>query len=111
MSRIQAFLDGVRAEVRSLPLYNAGLSIDYVKAHYQVEEVAKLGSNENPFGASPRVIAALAEALPDVALYPDPFCNELRAVLAQRLSVAADRLAFGNGSDDLIAVAVETFLS
>src|SRR5208337_3926904 len=32
-------------------------------------------------------------------------------VLAQRLGVAADRLAFGNGSDDLIAVAVETFLS
>ena len=105
------FLDGVRAEVRNLPLYNAGLSIEYVRAAYHVDEVAKLGSNENPFGASPKVLAAIAAAIPGVALYPDPFCNDLRAVVARRFGVAADRLVFGNGSDDLISVAVETFLS
>jgi histidinol-phosphate aminotransferase len=105
------FLDGVRAEVRNLPLYNAGLSSEYVRATYHVEEVAKLGSNENPFGASPNVLAAIAAAIPSVALYPDPFCNDLRAALSLRFGVPPERLVFGNGSDDLIAVAVETFLS
>jgi histidinol-phosphate aminotransferase len=110
-SGIDAFLDGVRTEVRNLPLYNAGVSSEYVRAHYHVQEVAKLGSNENPYGTSPKVLAAIAEAIPKVALYPDPFCNDLRAALAQRLDIAPERFGFGNGSDDLISVAVETFLS
>jgi histidinol-phosphate aminotransferase len=111
MRGIDAFLDGVRPEVRNLPLYNAGVSSDYVRAHYQIQEVAKLGSNENPYGTSPKVLAAIAEAIPNVGLYPDPFCNDLRSLLSKRLDVAPDRLGFGNGSDDLISVAVETFLS
>jgi histidinol-phosphate aminotransferase len=110
-SAIDAFLSGVREEVRSLPLYNAGISSEYVRAHYHVEEVAKLGSNENPYGTSPNVVAAIREAAPNVGLYPDPFCNDLRALLSRRLEVAPERFGFGNGSDDLIAVAVESFLS
>lgn len=111
ISGVEAFLEGVRPEVRSLPLYNAGVSSEHVRAHYDVQEVAKLGSNENPYGASPKVLAAIADAVPKVPLYPDPFCNDLRAALSRRLDVAPERFAFGNGSDDLIAVAVETFLS
>ena len=111
MSSINAFLDGVRAEVRNLPLYNAGVSSDYVRSHYQVQEVAKLGSNENPYGTNPRVLAAIAEAAPTIGLYPDPFCSGLRSLLSRRLDVAPERFGFGNGSDDLISVAIETFLS
>jgi histidinol-phosphate aminotransferase len=111
MSGIRTFLDGLRPEIRSLPLYNAGLSIDYVRAHYHVEEVAKLGSNENPYGTSPKVLAAIAEAVRDAVLYPDPFCTGLRTALSERLGVAPNRFVFGNGSDDLIAISVTTFLS
>ncbi len=111
MNGIQAFIDGLREEVRNLPLYNAGLSSDYVRAHYHVQEVAKLGSNENSYGTSPKVLAAIAAAVPDVTLYPDPFCNDLRAALSRHLGFSPERLVFGNGSDDLIAVAVQAFLS
>ena len=111
MSGIRAFVDGLRPEIQTLPLYNAGRSIDYVRANYQVEDVAKLGSNENPYGASPKVLAAIAAAVPEVGLYPDPFCNDLRAVLSQRLNIPPAHFTFGNGSDDLIAVAVTTFLA
>ncbi len=111
MSGIDAFLDGVRTEVRNLPIYNAGVSSDYVRANYHVQEVAKLGSNENPYATSPKVLAAIAEEASNVGLYPDPFCNGLRSLLAQRLEIAPARFGFGNGSDDLISVAVETFLT
>jgi len=111
MNATQSFLDSLRAEIKNLPLYNAGVSIEYVRSNYQVQEVAKLGSNENSHGTSPAVLAAIAGALEDVALYPDPFGNQLRGALSQRLNVAADRFVLGNGSDDLIAVAVQTFLS
>src|SRR5579864_8211251 len=111
MSAIQVFLEGLRAEVKNLPLYNAGVSSEYVRSNYHVQEVAKLGSNENSYGPSPKVLAAIAAAVQDVALYPDPFGNQLRKALSERLKVTPDRLVLGNGSDDLIAVAVQTFLS
>src|SRR5208283_3006223 len=57
------FLDALRPAIRTLPAYNSGLSAEHVRARYQVSEVAKLGSNENPWGASPRVQEALAAAL------------------------------------------------
>src|SRR5580704_4329030 len=111
MSHTQTFLDSLRPEIKNLPLYNAGVSSEYVRSNYKVQEVAKLGSNENSQGTSPKVLAAIAGAVRDVSLYPDPFGNELRDALAERLSVTRDRLVLGNGSDDLIAVAVQTFLS
>jgi len=111
MSPTQTFLDTLRAEIRNLPLYNAGVSTEYVRSNYHVQEVAKLGSNENSHGTSPQVLAAIAAAVQHVALYPDSFGNELRNARSRRLNVPPDRFVLGNGSDDLIAVAVQTFLS
>ncbi len=105
------FLDALRPAIRTLPAYNSGLSAEHVRARYNVSEVGKLGSNENPWGASPRVHAALAEAVQDAALYPDPGSDILRGLLAERLGVAPNRLAFGNGSEDLISVCAHSFLS
>jgi histidinol-phosphate aminotransferase len=111
MNELKPFLSATRAAIRALPLYNSGLSIDYVRKHYGVEKIAKLGSNENPYGPSPKVIAAVANAAPEIALYPEASCDSLRVVLAEYLQVAPEQLIFGNGSEDLISVAVHTFLS
>jgi histidinol-phosphate aminotransferase len=111
MTGNHTFLDNLREEVRTLPLYNAGLSAEYVRSHYRVDEIAKLGSNENPYGTSPRVLAAIAAAVPGAALYPDSAGDPLRVSLSQRLGVPLERLALGNGSEDLIAISAHTFLS
>ena len=107
----RTFLDSLRPEITTLPLYNAGVTSDFVRSRYQVREVAKLGSNESFQETSPRVLAAVSSALQDVALYPDPYGNELRSALSERMDVPGDRFVLGNGSDDLIAVAVQTFLA
>lgn len=106
-----AFINGLRAEIKSLPKYESGLSAEYVRAHYRVDEIAKLGSNENPFGPSPRVVEAIAASASSAAVYPDPSSDDLRAALSRHLDVSPDRLAFGNGSEDLIAVAAHTFVT
>ncbi|MCA8022647.1 aminotransferase class I/II-fold pyridoxal phosphate-dependent enzyme [Burkholderia metallica] len=112
MTPTEMFIDATRPEVRALPVYNAGLSADHVRARFGVERVAKLGSNENPFGASARVGEALARALADgVSVYPDPACSVLRAALAARLAIDGGRLCFGNGSEDLLSVAAHAFLA
>jgi histidinol-phosphate aminotransferase len=105
------FLDRLRPEIRNLPAYNSGLSAEYVRARYGVEHVAKLGSNENPWGTSPAVLDAIAMAVKDAALYPEPSSDKLRERLAARTGIAPGRLAFGNGSEDLIAVCAHAFLA
>jgi histidinol-phosphate aminotransferase len=105
------FIETLRSEIRDLPKYESGLSLEYVRAHYRVDEIAKLGSNENPFGASPQVAAAISEAASGAALYPDPSSGDLRTALSRHLGVSPDRIALGNGSEDLIAIAAHTFLA
>lgn len=104
------FVANLRPEIRTLPAYNSGSSAEYVRARYGVTRVAKLGSNENPWGTTSRVVAAIATAAADAALYPDPGSEDLRAALSRRLDVAPERLAFGNGSEDLISVCAHSFL-
>ncbi|MFX1676167.1 aminotransferase class I/II-fold pyridoxal phosphate-dependent enzyme [Paraburkholderia sp. A2WS-5] len=112
MTPTELFIGATRSEVRALPPYNAGLSADSVRAQYGLARVAKLASNENPLGAGPLVEAALAHALAGgVSIYPDPSCDALRAALAERVALSPERLCFGNGSEDLLAVAAHTFLA
>jgi histidinol-phosphate aminotransferase len=98
----------IRPEVAAAPPYNAGLTIDEVARRYAPAKISKLGSGENPFGASPRVAAALANL--DVSLYPDPAGRTLRAALAERLDLSATRVVLGNGSEDLIEIVCRAVL-
>lgn len=100
-----------RSEVCPLPVYNAGLSNETVRERYGVTDIARLASNENPFGVSPAVRKALATLADDVGNYPDANCTALRRAMAERIGIAAERLVFGDGSEDLIKILCEVFLS
>jgi len=65
------------------------------------EEIIKLDANENPYGVSPRVRAALAE-MEFPHIYPDPESRALRAALAEFTGVPAEYLLAGSGADELI---------
>lgn len=66
----------------------------------------KLNTNENPFMA-PGIAEAVAEAATDaLRLYPDPLCVELRRALSQRYGVPYEQIICGNGSDELLALAI-----
>jgi histidinol-phosphate aminotransferase len=100
----------VRAEVKSLSPYNAGLTVAEVKERYSPARIVKLGSNENPLGPSPRIASLLADNRELFRLYPDPAGRELSQVLASGFGVADSRIILGNGSEDLIAVIARTVL-
>ena len=68
------------------------------------EKVYKLSSNENPWGPSPKAIAAYEATAKSLAAYPDPGCTELRAAIAERHDLDAERIMCGAGSDELIAL-------
>jgi histidinol-phosphate aminotransferase len=72
--------------------------------------IIKLNTNENPYGPSPRVLAAIAAATDRLRLYPDPRAFALRETIAARYHVAPEEVFVGNGSDEVLAHAFQALL-
>lgn len=90
--------------------YVPGKPIEEVKRELGLKNVIKLASNENPYGPSPKVLKAVVQAVGDINRYPDGGCHYLREILSRHLGVAPNQLIFGNGSDELIVMAVRVFV-
>ncbi|MBC8719558.1 histidinol-phosphate transaminase [Ochrobactrum sp. Marseille-Q0166] len=70
----------------------------------------KLNTNENPYGPSPRALAAIRAATDDdLRLYPDPKAEDLCDAIATTLGLPSDSLFIGNGSDEVLAHAFNAF--
>jgi histidinol-phosphate aminotransferase len=97
--------------IEALPKYNAGLTVAAARAASGRERIARLGSNENPYGCSPAVQRALAAGDVEFSRYSDPTCEKLRAVLGEQLGVDPAQIVVGNGSEEMIAAAARAFLA
>lgn len=73
-------------------------------------DLIKLDANENPYGPSPRALAALAR-LEYAHIYPDPESTALRQALAAHTGVPAELLLAGAGADELIDLVLRLFLT
>src|ERR1700761_2705243 len=72
-------------------------------------KVAKLSSNENPLGTSPKARAAFASAAGNLERYPDASGAELRETLAAKHGLDPARIIYGNGSDEVLHLAAGAF--
>ncbi len=72
----------------------------------------KLNTNENPYPPAPGVLKALEELDTDrLRLYPDPAASELVNALAEYYRKDPSYFFVGVGSDDVIAMAFQTFFN
>jgi len=77
----------------------------------QIANLVKLNTNENPYGPSPKAIAAMQSAVADtLKLYPDPSALALREAIAKAHGVSPDEVFVGNGSDEVLAHAFAALL-
>ncbi len=77
----------------------------------KLNNLVKLNTNENPYGPSPKVIAALQmEAAETLRLYPDPNSDKLKAAIAENFSLQASQVFVGNGSDEVLAHVFQALL-
>ncbi len=94
------------------PVYEPGKPIEMVAREFGLDpsNIAKLASNENPFGPSPKAIAAAGKALNAVHLYPDGGCTALRQMISEVRGVSTDQVLVGNGSNELLELLGHAFL-
>ncbi len=102
----------IRPEIASLEPYTPIVPLDVLAEQLGLpaERIIKLDANENPYGPSPRALAALA-AEPHYAIYPDPEHRRLRAALSRYSGQPADRIVCGSGADEIIDLLLRLFLS
>ena len=99
-----------RKALAALEPYIPGRSAEDVMERFGLTEVAKLGSNENPLGPSPRVREALIRSLDRLHHYPDGECTELRRRLAARLELTPAHFCVANGVDNVLTCLGLAFL-
>ncbi|RRH90342.1 histidinol-phosphate transaminase [Variovorax beijingensis] len=99
--------------IRALKPYVPGLSIEQVarQSNLPAGQIAKLASNENPSGASPLALRALAEHPADPSRYPDADCTDLTHALASHLGVPADWVVAAAGSESVLGIVASMLLA
>ena len=76
----------------------------------KIKGLVKLNTNENPYPPSPKVLAAVKAAVDGrLRLYPNPTAQALREKLARLHGCRPENIIVGNGSDELLALAVRGF--
>jgi histidinol-phosphate aminotransferase len=77
----------------------------------KIKGLIKLNTNENPYPPSPKVLAATRAAVDGrLRLYPNPTAQVLRDKLARLHGCRPENIIVGNGSDELLAMAVRAFV-
>ncbi len=84
--------------------YESGKPIEEVVRRFGIQEneIIKLASNENPYGASPKVIQAIQQNAHKINLYPDDSMLELKGALAKKFHLDVENFIIGSGSDQII---------
>jgi histidinol-phosphate aminotransferase len=105
------FADSARKSVMHITPYIPGKPIEEVQREYGVRDVVKLASNENPLGPSRLAVKAISKKLGALNLYPESGAFYLRRALAKHLKIKENTLIFGNGSNELLHLIAEAFVS
>ncbi|MBI5651362.1 MAG: aminotransferase class I/II-fold pyridoxal phosphate-dependent enzyme [Chloroflexi bacterium] len=93
----------IRADLSDFPPYSMG----HVPLA-DLDHLVKLDLNENPYGASPKAIAALAQ-MRHYHRYIGQ--DELRADIARYVGVDADHVVASNGADEIIDLVQRVFIN
>lgn len=93
--------------IQEIVPYPPGKPLDELERQYGISQAIKLASNENPWGPSPKALAAITEALPNLHRYPDGSSYVLTQALAKHLDCPPEMVVLGNGSDEMLGLLVE----
>ena len=98
-----------RPGIQRLRAYDPGHDLVALRRRFVEAQLVELGSNENPYGASPKAKQAVVDALAGIHIYPDPLGGDLKRALARHHGIATANLLLGNGSHELLMQFAQVF--
>ena len=98
-----------QAGIRRLRAYDPGHDIIALRKKFPDGALVELGSNESPFGPSPKALQAVRDCVAGLHRYPDPLASELKSALAGQFQLEDNQLILGNGSHELLMMLAQVF--
>src|SRR5579875_2770867 len=91
--------------------YTPGLAREYVAETYGIplDDVAKLGSAENPLGPSPMAITAITNTKDRIDVYPEWTSRALREAIGIRYQFHPDCVVCGAGETEVISFLLRAY--
>ena len=102
-----------RKIVDEMDSYVPGRSQDEIAQDFNLkkEDIIKLGSNENPWGPSPKAMEAIKQEIGSINRYPESQLGELVSEIAKYSGVDDSQVIIGgDGADEIIDVLAKTFI-
>lgn len=102
-----------RKIVDEMDSYVPGRSQEEIASDFNLkkEDIIKLGSNENPWGPSPKAMRAIEDEIKSINRYPESQLKELVAEIAKYSGVKDSQVIIGgDGADEIIDVLAKTFI-
>ena len=102
-----------RKIVEEMDSYVPGRSQDEIASDFNLkkEDIIKLGSNENPWGPSPKAMKAIEDEIKSINRYPESQLHELVSEIAEYSGVKDSQVIIGgDGADEIIDVLAKTFI-
>ena len=102
-----------RQIVEEMDSYVPGRSQDEIASDFNLnkDEIIKLGSNENPWGPSPKAMKAIQDEIKSINRYPESQLHELVSEIADYADVKDSQVIIGgDGADEIIDVLAKTFI-
>ena len=102
-----------RKIVDEMDSYVPGRSQEEIASDFNLkkEDIIKLGSNENPWGPSPKAMKAIEDEIKSINRYPESQLKELVAEIAKYSGVKDSQVIIGgDGADEIIDVLAKTFI-
>ena len=102
-----------RQIVEDMDSYVPGRSQDEIAQDFGLkkEDIIKLGSNENPWGPSPKAMKAIEDEIASINRYPESQLHELVSEIADYAGVKDSQVIIGgDGADEIIDVLAKTFI-
>lgn len=102
----------IRENIKKIPPYVPGKSKEEIARRYglKLSKIINLASNENPLGAPKKAVAQVIKFASQVSAYPDAEASELREEISKYIGIKKERIIVGNGSDEILELAVKLFL-
>jgi len=97
--------------IKSIKPYLPGKPIQELERELGIKGAIKLASNENPLGPSPLSIEAMKNLIYEVNRYPDGSGFYLKKALSEKLNIDENEIILGNGSNEIIDIAVKAFMT
>lgn len=96
--------------VSDIIVYQPGKPVEELERELGVAGSIKVASNENPLGPSPKAMAAMRRAVPELHRYPDGGGFYLKNALAAHHGLAPENFVLGNGTNEALEILAHAYL-